>query len=130
MFRKVRKNSLLIACLVTVFIVTSGLFMSPLMAAERSAQELSNTYIQIAKKVIPSVVHIEVTAREEVANPFLPFENDPFFRYFFNTPDSSRKFKRDVKGIGTGMIIDSSGNILTNYHVAGGATKIEVLLAD
>ena len=28
------------------------------------------------------------------------------------------------------MIIDTKGNILTNYHVAGGATKIEVLLAD
>ncbi len=75
-------------------------------------------------------MHIEVTARQEVANPFLPFENDPFFRRFFDTPDSSKKFKRDVKGIGTGMIIDSNGNILTNYHVAGGATKIEVLLAD
>ena len=72
------------------------------MAAEKSPQDLSNIYVQIAKKIIPSVVHIEVTAREEVANPFLPFENDPFFRYFFNTPNSSKKFKRDVKGIRNG----------------------------
>ncbi len=97
---------------------------------ERTAVDLSNTFVQIAKKAIPSVVHIEVTARQEVANPFLPFENDPFFRYFFDTPDNSKKFKRDVKGIGTGMLIDVKGNILTNYHVAGGATKIEVVLAD
>jgi serine protease Do len=110
--------------------IALSLFANSGTAAERSPQDLSNTYIQIAKRTIPSVVHIEVTAREEVANPFLPFENDPFFRYFFNAPNNSKKFKRDVKGIGTGMIIDANGNILTNYHVAGGATKIDVLLAD
>jgi len=130
MFRKILTNTLFTICFVAAGFMVSGLFFGSSMAAEKSPQDLSNTYIQIAKKTIPSVVHIEVTAREEVANPFLPFENDPFFRYFFNTPDSSRKFKRDVKGIGTGMIIDANGNILTNYHVAGGATKIEVLLAD
>lgn len=129
MYRRVWRSTLFATCFVTVALMSSGLFFL-CMAAEKSPQDLSNAYIQIAKKTIPSVVHIEVTAREEVANPFLPFENDPFFRYFFNTPDSSRKFKRDVKGIGTGMIIDANGNILTNYHVAGGATKIEVLLAD
>jgi len=31
-------------------------------------------------------VHIEVTQRQEVTNPLVPFENDPFFRYFFNVP--------------------------------------------
>ena len=32
--------------------------------------------------------------------------------------------------MGTGMIIDGSGHILTNHHVAGGATRIEVSLSD
>jgi serine protease Do len=41
-----------------------------------------------------------------------------------------KKFKREMKGLGTGMIIDAQGHILTNYHVAGGAKKIEVLLSD
>jgi serine protease Do len=130
MQRRILNNTLLIVCFLTVSFIVLGAFFDSGMAAERTPQDLSNVYVQIAKKVIPSVVHIEVTARQEVANPFLPFENDPFFRYFFNTPDSSKKFKRDVKGLGTGMIIDSNGNILTNYHVAGGATKIDVLLAD
>jgi serine protease Do len=35
-----------------------------------------------------------------------------------------------MKGLGSGMIIDAQGHILTNYHVAGGATKMEVTLAD
>ena len=34
-----------------------------------------------------------------------------------------------MKGLGSGMIIDAQGHILTNHHVAGGATKIDVLLA-
>jgi serine protease Do len=130
MQRRILKNTLLIVCFLTVSFIVFGTFFDSGMAAERTPQDLSNVYVQIAKKVIPSVVHIEVTAREDVANPLLPFENDPFFRYFFNNPNAPKKFKRDVKGLGTGMIIDSNGNILTNYHVAGGATKIDVLLAD
>lgn len=124
------KNRLFMIFIVALCIIVFSLLPDSGFSAEKSAQDLNITFIQIAKKAIPSVVHIEVTARQEMANPFLPFENDPFFRYFFNTPESSNKFKRDVKGIGTGMIIDASGNILTNYHVAGGATKLEVLLAD
>jgi serine protease Do len=41
-----------------------------------------------------------------------------------------RKFKHEMKGLGSGMIIDAEGHILTNYHVAGNATKMEVTLAD
>ncbi len=123
--------------IVIIIIITAFLHGSiPSMASGQvparrfPVQDLSTVFVQISKKTIPSVVHIEVTAREETANPLLPFENDPFFRYFFGVPNAPRKFKRDVKGIGTGMIIDASGNIMTNYHVAGGASKLDVLLAD
>ncbi len=95
-----------------------------------AAVDLSNAIAQVAKETIPAVVHIEVTQRQEVANPFLPFENDPFFHYFFDVPQMPRKFKRELKGLGTGMIINNQGHILTNYHVVGGADKIEVLLTD
>jgi serine protease Do len=84
----------------------------------------------VAKQAIPAVVHIEVTERQEIANPFLPFENEPFFKYFFGNPKMPKKFKREVSGLGSGIIIDDSGHILTNYHVVGGATDIKVLLAD
>ena len=92
--------------------------------------DLSTAIIRVAKQNIPTVVHIEVTESQEVANPFLPFANDPFFKRFFNTPQMPKKFKREMKGLGTGIIIDAQGNILTNHHVAGGASKIEVLLSD
>ena len=96
----------------------------------QTAVDLSTAIARVAKENIPAVVHIEVTERQEVSNPFLPFENDPFFHYFFDVPQMDRKFKRELKGLGTGMIIDNQGHILTNYHVVGGADKIEVLLAD
>jgi serine protease Do len=92
--------------------------------------DLSTAIIKVAKQTIPAVAHIEVTEKQEVMNPLLPFESDPFFKRFFNIPKMPKKFKRELKGLGTGMIIDSQGHILTNHHVAGGATKIEVLLSN
>ncbi len=92
--------------------------------------DLSTAIIRVAKQSIPSVVHIEVTARQEVENPYSPFEDDPLFRRFFNVPEQPKKFKREVTGLGTGMIIDAEGHILTNHHVAGGATKIVVTLSN
>jgi serine protease Do len=92
--------------------------------------DLATAIIQVAKENLPAVVYIEVTESQEVANPLLPFQNDPFFQRFFGNPNMPKKFKQEVKGLGSGMIIDPQGHILTNYHVAGGATKIEVTLAD
>ncbi len=92
--------------------------------------DLSTAIVQVAKQTIPAVAHIEVTQSQEVANPLLPFSTDPFFRRFFNVPQMPKKFKREMKGLGTGMIIDGQGHILTNHHVAGGADKIDVILSD
>jgi serine protease Do len=103
----------------------------PTQAAEKMRSvDLSTAIIQVAKQNIPAVVSIEVTESKEVVNPMLPFENDPFFRRFFGNPKMPRKFKQELKGLGSGMMIDSQGHILTNFHVAGGATKMEVILSD
>lgn len=94
------------------------------------ALDLKTAISHVAEKNIPAVAHIEVTQRQEVSNPLLPFENDPFFHYFFGSPNMPKKFKRELKGLGTGIIMDEQGHILTNNHVAGGASKIDVLLSD
>jgi len=122
--------------LLLVVLVWGGvLALSPVAHVEAAEKvgpppDFSMAIIQVAKQNIPAVVHIEVTERQEVVNPFLPFEGDPFFRRFFGVPKMPRKFQREVKGLGSGMIIDAKGHILTNHHVAGGATKVEVLLSD
>jgi serine protease Do len=103
----------------------------PLAEPNASSQGLAAAIIEVAKTNIPAVVHIEVTERREVPNPFLPFEHDPFFRRFFGSPKNiPKKFRQEMIGVGTGMIIDSQGHILTNNHVVGGASKIVVALSD
>jgi serine protease Do len=99
-------------------------------APAKGAPDLSTAIVRVAEQTIPAVAHIEVTERQEVANPLVPFENDPLFRRFFGIPkDMPKKFKQELKGLGTGMIMDAKGHILTNNHVVGGATTIQVLLA-
>jgi len=107
--------------------------ISPARSAESkgAATDLVTAIGQVAKRNIPAVVHIEVTERQEVANPLYPFQNDPFFHHFFGSPKNvPKKFQREVLGLGSGMIMDAEGHILTNNHVVGGASKIHVILAD
>ena len=96
----------------------------------KGAVDLSTAMVKVAKETMPAVVYIEVTESREVTNPFGPFQNDPFFKRFFGSPKMPPKFKQEMKGLGSGMIIDPQGYILTNFHVAGSATKMEVFLAD
>ena len=93
--------------------------------------DLNTAIEQVADESIPAVVHIEVTEHQELANPFLRYKDNPFFRKFFGLPkDMPKKLERKLVGIGSGVIIDAEGHILSNYHVVGGASKIVVTLSD
>ena len=107
--------------------------VEPLLAPETGGlgETLTKAVIHVAKTAIPAVVQVEVTERREVANPFLQYEDNPFLRKFFQLPEKMpKKFKEELKGLGTGMIINADGYILTNNHVVGGATEIKVLMSD
>jgi serine protease Do len=117
------------AVLLCVSLLFGTAYFSPAWSASKSI-DLSTAIIQVAKQNLSKVVYIEVTESREVTNPLLPFQNDPFFRRFFGGSKVPKKFKQETKGLGSGMIIDPRGYILTNFHVAGGASKIEVTLAD
>jgi serine protease Do len=113
--------------LVSLFVLAAGM-VEP--RAQTQEPNLVTAVETVSKKAIPAVVHVEVTERQEIANPLIPFENQPFFKYFFGIPKMPQKFKREIFGLGSGVIIDSAGHILTNYHVVGGASQIKVVLAD
>jgi Do/DeqQ family serine protease len=82
----------------------------------------------VLKEVTPGVVNISVRARQRGAdNPLLA---DPFFRRFFNIPDSAQR-PRDVEATGSGVIVDAAnGYVLTNYHVIENAEAVEVTTKD
>ncbi|MFH1487600.1 MAG: Do family serine endopeptidase [Pseudomonadota bacterium] len=120
---------------VTVFTLGFIFSLSPAAAAKsadetRATLDLRTAISKVAKVNIPAVVHIDVTRRQEIVNPMLPFGNDPFFRFFFDNPGMPRNFSRELKGLGSGMIMDSRGYILTNNHVVGNAADVEVLLSN
>ncbi len=62
------------------------------------------------------------------------FQNDPFFRRFFDEPESqqrgSQKQYRKQEGLGTGFIISSDGYICTNYHVVEEVDVVRVKVGD
>jgi Do/DeqQ family serine protease len=116
------------------FLILSLGFTITLWGEKAAAQKsgvpgLTTAIADVAEKAMPAVVHIEVTQRVEVPSSVVPFESDPFFRYFFGGPSGPRTYKREMRGIGTGMVIDSDGHILTNHHVVSGATKIIAKMA-
>ncbi|MEO0281028.1 MAG: Do family serine endopeptidase [candidate division WOR-3 bacterium] len=80
---------------------------------------------ELAKKVIPAVVHISSESVVKVS-PFFPFD-DPFFREFFK---DFPQLENKNRSLGTGFLISADGYIVTNYHVIKGAQKISIKLLD
>jgi len=79
--------------------------------------------IAVAKAVSPSVVRIVV--HKTVETSLNPFFNDPFFKQFFGVEPQQ---KQQVESLGSGIIFDSRGYVLTNYHVVGTAKEAEITL--
>ncbi|MCF0241835.1 MAG: Do family serine endopeptidase [Treponema sp.] len=91
-------------------------------------ETLQNAFRSISSEMLPAVVEVDVTETKTVQNPF---QNIPFF--FFGNPENGGKQQYESKGLGSGVIVRRDGNtiyVLTNNHVAGGATKISVKLND
>lgn len=87
-----------------------------------------NSYADIVSRVSPAVVTIRSTERTRAARQF-PFTDDPTFREFFGDRLPQQPQRR-VQGVGSGVIINSQGYILTNHHVVDGALEIKVELTD
>lgn len=99
-----------------------------------SPQQMSNQFAQIAKQLEPSVVNINTESvvknphrgggEDQGQNPF-----DDFFNHFFNGPGANNGPIRQ-RSLGSGVIVDSKGYIVTNRHVVEKADRIRVRLQD
>lgn len=87
------------------------------------------SYADLVNRVAPAVVTIRSTERARQAQQF-PFMDDPSFREFFGDRAPQQQPDRRVQGVGSGVIVNSEGYILTNHHVVDGALEIRVELTD
>lgn len=94
-----------------------------------SAVAIQNSYADVVSRVSASVVTIRSTERARGARQY-PFSEDPTFREFFGDRVPQQAPQRRVQGVGSGVIINSQGYILTNHHVVDGALEIKVELTD
>jgi Do/DeqQ family serine protease len=89
-----------------------------------SLAQLQLSYAPIVQRVAPSVVNVYATHIVENQNPFL---SDPFFRQFFGGGAPSKQVERSL---GSGVIIDPAGLVVTNNHVIEGASEVKIALSD
>ncbi|WP_297296807.1 DegQ family serine endoprotease [uncultured Methylovirgula sp.] len=116
-----------------VFALTFGaaLAATPLAAEQTvpaSAAEITLSFAPIVKKVAPAVVNV-YASRTDTA-PRNPLFDDPIFRHFFGDSQEERPGGPTAQSLGSGVLIDPSGLVVTNYHVISGMTDVKVALAD
>ena len=101
-------------------------------------QSLQDAFVQVAQSVKPAVVNIATTQRPrpqegrrapqvppQFRGPFRDFFGEDFFERFFGEQP-----QRERRSLGSGVIVDKRGYILTNNHVIEQADEIEVRLSD
>jgi Do/DeqQ family serine protease len=84
------------------------------------------SFHEAVRRATPSVVNIFTS--KEIRTPRHPLLNDPIFRRFFGdqVPEEAQR----ASSLGSGVIVSTSGYVLTNHHVVEAADEIEVALAD
>jgi serine protease Do len=91
--------------------------------------QIGQASAEIAEAVKPAIVNISTTRTIKIQGNTNPFLDDPFFRRFFGDQFRAPK-ERKTASLGSGVIVDSNGYILTANHVIQGAEEINVTLPD
>ncbi|MGP1275936.1 MAG: DegQ family serine endoprotease [Caulobacterales bacterium] len=93
-------------------------------ALPQSRGDMQLSFAPVVREAAPAVVN--VYSRRFVADRN-PFAGDPMFERFFG-PQAPRQ--REVQSLGSGVIVDEAGLIVTNNHVVAGAQELRVVLYD
>src|SRR6204780_3209180 len=116
-----------ISVIPAVVLVTA--LLAPAGAQQRqvpaSSAQLQLSYAPGVQRVAPAAVNVYASHVVENQNPFMA---DPFFRQFFGGGGMPREMVQ--RSLGSGVIVDPSGLVVTNYHVIDAASEVKVALAD
>jgi Do/DeqQ family serine protease len=90
-----------------------------------SAADLKLSYAPVVQHVQPAVVNVYAAKVVRDHNPLL---DDPIFRRFFGIP--GQQPEQMQRSLGSGVMVDPSGLVVTNVHVIEGADEVKVSLSD
>ncbi len=115
-------------------VFTSSVLSGALALAETSVPasqaQMQLSFAPVVKMTAPAVVNVyskTLAAQDSQQGLF----NDPFFRQFFGDRGNFRRPRKQAENsLGSGVIVEASGLIVTNNHVIRGGTDIRVVLAD
>jgi Do/DeqQ family serine protease len=121
-----RISALLVPALCAVVLSSS---VNPAAAQERrvplSPADVRLSYAPIVQRVAPAVVNVYAAKVIQNRNPLL---DDPVFRRFFGVP--GQQPEQMQRSLGSGVMVDPSGLVVTNNHVIEGADQVKVSLSD
>src|SRR5881628_3818586 len=90
-----------------------------------SAADIRLSYAPIVQRVQPAVVNVYAAKMVQNRNPLL---DDPLFRRFFGVP--GQQPEQVQRSLGSGVLVDPMGLVVTNNHVIEGADQVKISLAD
>ena len=110
-------------------LLISVVVAAPALAQDRrvpaSPAEIRLSYAPIVQHVQPAVVNVYAAKMVQNRNPLL---DDPIFRRFFGVP--GQQPEQMQRSLGSGVMVDPSGLVVTNNHVIEGADQVKVSLSD
>jgi Do/DeqQ family serine protease len=92
-----------------------------------SPTELRLSYAPVVQRAAPAVVNVYAAKTVSLRNPLF---DDPIFRRFFGVPGGPGGGEQMQRSLGSGVVIDAAGLVVTNNHVIDGADQVKVSLAD
>jgi Do/DeqQ family serine protease len=114
---------------VLVFLVLTSAVVRAESAVPQSRAEVQLSFAPIVKRTAPAVVNVYAKRIEKQQDTGLL--SDPFFRRFFGEDGNfGRPRERVANSLGSGVIVDSTGYIVTNNHVIANGSDIRVVLSD